>query len=645
MSLTDRQQKVYKKLRRIRASDTVKLKPCPLVRKEIELGVEFVIRHYQTQGIIHLLYMDRFLLGDDTGLGKTIQSLVASAYKIHKNPKLRYIVVTLKSALYQWADEIEKFTYLKGMVVRSELMFYCAICEDNYLKVDKAKHHHAKFAPKCEDCDKIYHKPTEEELETPAAYIGGDDEDEKKEEWEYVHAKCGEWKWDPERERWQGGVLLKHKKNGSGYKDWTHVTEFATRKPTYDEFFTGSDEDGPHFLILNYHTLVADWNSLIKPALEKRNERFGVTFDECQMFANPSPKMKTHKTCKDVSKHASQAVGLSATPLKNTLIDMYGVYKVLVPPLFTSKTKFMKSYCILNMKRVFTKAGAPRMIPEITGYKNLSLFKKRIDPYLLSRAKHEVAKELPELTTMLHYVEMTPLESHIYGDIRRGELEIHGVETEVNHLTALIRFQQAVDSLSVLGIDGSSGKELELVRLLSESIDGKVIVYSRLSKVVKRLQILVEAAGIKTTVIHGGVKTEQRVLNMDLFQDPDSGVDVIFITDAGSAAINLQAAATLIFYDSPWSYGKYLQILGRGQRIGSKHAKIVAIHFVAVFNLDTLHDDDRDATIDEHVLDILTPKKTLFEAVLGKTTPGALEFDEVDADRTLKNLYYAVLGL
>ena len=35
------------------------------------------LRYYQVQGLLHLVAMKRFLLGDDTGLGKTLQSIGA----------------------------------------------------------------------------------------------------------------------------------------------------------------------------------------------------------------------------------------------------------------------------------------------------------------------------------------------------------------------------------------------------------------------------------------------------------------------------------------------------------------------------------------------------------------------------------------
>ena len=81
--------------------------------------------------------------------------------------------------------------------------------------------------------------------------------------------------------------------------------------------------------------------------------------------------------------------------------------------------------------------------------------------------------------------------------------------------------------------------------------------------------------------------------------------------------VNLQAAKAMIFYDSPWSAGDYIQILGRMIRIGSTHDRCYAIHLVA------------KGTIDEKVMAVLKKKMKLIEAVMGKRLKGESDEDEV----------------
>jgi SNF2 family DNA or RNA helicase len=120
---------------------------------------------------------------------------------------------------------------------------------------------------------------------------------------------------------------------------------------------------------------------------------------------------------------------------------------------------------------------------------------------------------------------------------------------------------------------------------------------------------------------------------MDSFQDPKDPTRVIFITMAGGDAINLQAAKALIFFDTPWSAGDYLQILGRMIRIGSDHESVYAIHMVA------------RNTIDERVQGVVKKKMGLIEQVLGERVKGEKGKDIIyDAGSDTKDLFSAMVN-
>jgi SNF2 family DNA or RNA helicase len=130
-----------------------------------------------------------------------------------------------------------------------------------------------------------------------------------------------------------------------------------------------------------------------------------------------------------------------------------------------------------------------------------------------------------------------------------------------------------------------------------------------------------DKAGIKATRITGAENKEDvRRKNQKTFQDPDSGTTAIWITNAGNDAINLQAAEALIFYDTPFSGGDYLQTIGRMIRIGSIHATVIAIHLIV------------RGTIDEKTQKITNKKLDLIERVLGKRLQGDTNGDDIVED-------------
>lgn len=548
---------VYDKLKQVRASKTLELNPTKMFRQEfvsLDGSVQpFRLRYYQSQGIFHLLMVNRMILGDGTGLGKTIQAIGALCYLWERDPAIKVIVICPKSAIRQWASEVDKFT--------------------------------------------------------------------------------------------------------TGIKTYIATGNPAQRKAAYQAWASASnDPSQPRaILITNYHSLRSDWDDGIqktppppgsKPGtqpvtgrgfldeLTARTPKIVTIFDEATAFKNPSTK--THQTCKFLSERSSRCWGLTATLLKNNLMEGFGIYKVIRSDTFSSKNAFINAYCVTELQRV--KGGAK--IPIVVGYRNLEHFRATIDPYFYGRPKHLVSDELPSLTTKEILCELSPAEDKKYTEALAGVLELGDGElkdySDTKELTSLIYAQEVVDSLALLKFDegdigvghfdGKSAKESALLDLLNEEFEEeKVIVYTRFEKLVGRLQTLLKAEGIKSVRITGKEKDTDRKKAQDVFQDLKSDVKVIFITDAGSEAINLQAAVGMIFFDSPWSWGNYVQLLGRMIRIGSPHQKVLAIHLIAERAGKKLAKDRE--TIDHKVVKKLRKKKGLIDQVIGEAALGALKFD------------------
>lgn len=95
---------VYPKLLEIRKSKTADFKNNKYLKETTKL------RYYQVVGALHLLLLQRMILGDETGLGKTIEGIAAYTFLLEKNPDLKLLVICPKSATYQWQEEFEKFT-------------------------------------------------------------------------------------------------------------------------------------------------------------------------------------------------------------------------------------------------------------------------------------------------------------------------------------------------------------------------------------------------------------------------------------------------------------------------------------------------------------------------------------------------------
>lgn len=555
----------HEKLKKVRASKSVSLKPISRLKDTI-IGFDgnpepFKLRYYQVQGAFHLMLMKRLVLGDATGTGKTISTLAALSYLWEKEPDNKVIVVAPKSAIRQWAKEVKRFT--------------------------------------------------------------------------------------------------------NGVKTILATGSFDERKAAYQAFVRAPSgpNDPKVILIMNYAILVRDWNAesfqptlpngkpdlkqpVLPGVLDKVTQDIGTAnlltiYDECTAFKNM--RTKTWEVARFLADRSHRCYGLSATLLKNNLMEGYCIYKAIKPDLFGTKTKFMDEFCFYELKKV----GKGR-VPIILGYKNLDRFREVIDPFYLGRQKHEVSDELPtlttrEITTTLSRVENVKYEEALNGLLELGDGTLKEFE-EHKALVSLIYCQQVVNSLAMLRfkegdevadsfvlddedthkVGSLSSKEQALLDLMTEELDGeKVIIYTRFESLVGRLQEILKKVKVKSVRITGKEGDKARQKAQDLFQDMKSDTQVIFITSAGSEAINLQAAAAMVFFDAPWSWGDYVQCLGRMIRIGSPHPSVVAYHL-----LTERPSVNENKTIDHHVLRLLRKKKGLIDKVLGEAAVGALKFEK-----------------
>lgn len=80
--------------------------------------------------------------------------------------------------------------------------------------------------------------------------------------------------------------------------------------------------------------------------------------------------------------------------------------------------------------------------------------------------------------------------------------------------------------------------------------------------------------------VTGSDSSAERDASRQAFQE-NPQAKVIFLTLAGSESLNLQQASHFVFFDLPWSAGDYLQLIGRMIRIGSPHERVSCTHLLA----------------------------------------------------------------
>lgn len=102
---------VADEIKRIRQSKNLKLKPSKYISGNIRNFegkiVPVRVRNYQAIGILNLLKVTEFILGDEPGLGKTLQVLYTYAYLRHWYPALKLLWVGPKSSFSDRLDDVQ----------------------------------------------------------------------------------------------------------------------------------------------------------------------------------------------------------------------------------------------------------------------------------------------------------------------------------------------------------------------------------------------------------------------------------------------------------------------------------------------------------------------------------------------------------
>jgi len=394
------------------------------------------------------------------------------------------------------------------------------------------------------------------------------------------------------------------------------------RAVLYDDFFIKNKYD---VLITSYGLLKNDNEIIVNFCSEHRKiysaqEAIIVTYDEASIFKSISTNIQDAVV--KLSSNSDRVYALSATCLMNRLSEIYGIYNGIGLNLWGNYTKFKKEFCKIEKLELW-RFGKIIRLDQIVGYKNIDKFRDDIAPYFQARSKESVAKDLPSLITRKLIFDMDPEQEEKYNETVNGFMILSTTEFKVvdNPLSRLTYCQLISNCPKLVGMENVySTKETELFRLLEDELEGeKVIIYTRFKSWVDILEqkfseTKINGEFLNVLRVTGAESSNDIEKNKKLFMESKDH-NIMFITDAGSKSLNLQNAGVIIFLDTPYSYGSYLQILGRAQRIGSTHKSILVLHMI-------------NSSVDESVMQHLSNKKEIFDAVYKDEAPNVYEFTE-----------------
>ena len=321
-----------------------------------------------------------------------------------------------------------------------------------------------------------------------------------------------------------------------------------------------------------------------------------VVLDEAQFIKNPEAKVTQACQCLK----ARHRIALTGTPLENRYLDVWTLFRFLMPGLLGLRRHFETN---LDMHAV--EALADRI-------------RTQIAPFVLRRTKRDVACELPPKVEVDLMCPMTDVQREEYERLTREGIQSLGSnineavrQRSMGFLTLLTRLRQVSCDPNLLpwvntSLD-HSGKLNALADKLSEILASghKVVIFSQFVTLLNRVKELLAARFPKIPVYELTGQTLDRAVPVTAFQKLEGPGCILVSLRAGGTGITLHAADYVFLLDPWWNPAVEDQAVDRVHRIGQDRTVFVYRMIAA-------------GGIEERIQQLKAAKRSQFDRVVGK---------------------------
>ena len=324
---------------------------------------------------------------------------------------------------------------------------------------------------------------------------------------------------------------------------------------------------------------------------------------------------------------------LSATPVQNSLLELYNLLTLLQPGIFKTPKEFRAAYMVPGKPREPANRERLRQLMRGVMVRNT----RALTALRMPRRHASTLRAVPGPEEAACYDGLTALVRAMpTGAETAGGQAPHRLSLQ--HLlsaagsspaaaaAAIARFadkrpkdKQWQALLAQTRALGAGAKETALLRLLAQNPAEKKLVFVHHRDSLAHLAERLRQAGAPFAAFSGDMTGPQKDAAVAAFRDD---VAVLLCTESGGEGRNLQFCNTLINFDIPWNPMAIEQRIGRIDRIGQTRE-------VFIFNLVAA------GTIEEAVLRILDEKINMFELVVGEIGAILGEVDEQQEFSTL----------
>jgi superfamily II DNA or RNA helicase len=308
---------------------------------------------------------------------------------------------------------------------------------------------------------------------------------------------------------------------------------------------------------------------------------------------------------------------LSATPVQNSLLELYNLLTLLQPGIFKTQKEFRAAYMVPGKPREPANRDRLRDLMRGVMVRNT----RALAALRMPRRHASTLRAAPEEAEAACYAELTALVRQTTGAPRLA----------LQHLLAAAGSSPAAAAAAIQRFAERSpgdarwpalarryaaipkgAKEAALLRLLAQNPEEKKLVFIHHRDSMTHVAASLRRAGRRFALFAGDLSGPEKDAAVAAFRDD---VPLLLCTESGGEGRNLQFCNTLINFDIPWNPMAIEQRIGRIDRIGQTRE-------VFVFNLVA------SGTIEDAMLRMLDEKINMFELVVGEVGAILGEIDE-----------------
>lgn len=341
--------------------------------------------------------------------------------------------------------------------------------------------------------------------------------------------------------------------------------------------------------------LVSSYTQLRRNKSEIEKIEFELAIlDEAQFIKNPDAK--TTVACSSIN--AKHKLALTGTPIENRLLDLWTVFRWLMPGLMGTR----KNFEMLSAKNVSSDL--------------LATLKKQIAPFVLRRMKSDVAEELPEKIYVDLLCPLSDLQKSEYAKLlenARSQMQnMVDAKGRITILSLLTRLRQvACDAMLLPWVAESQSQDIGgKLTVLTDKIEElvlsgkKILVFSQFTKFLDlaKTSVLSRISNAKIFDIRG--TTRDRAKPVEEFQKTRGSAVMFASLRAAGTGITLTTADYVFIADPWWNPAVEEQAIDRVHRIGRK-SEVFVYRLIA------------QDTVEDRVRAMQKSKRKLFNELLG----------------------------